>query len=275
MINHSQLWILFFSHVGTLVPVMKKTSRTTEEKALTEKNFKRDKSRGNIEKVVERFAVFDTASINRVMPPILRLNELSKDVDEEEYVYFLFWCTYRLHFVQFITQTNKCTRLFIWTYQTTNSTFYYHFIDFVVQQRSRVQFKLLLLVSCNFNNFVTWATPTVPLIMLLVAPYSRSVLRNEAALYEGCSFISFCAKILFWSLYLIRSGSKNFDQKHFSLLLSSLVVWVRTDRLSSPTLLERIWRYVSNLPRACADVTMIALSLAETVRSTSIARLAS
>jgi len=68
---------------------MKKTSPTTEEKGLTEKIFKRVKSHGNVEKVVERFDVFDTAPKNRLKPPILRLEELPKNVEEEEYVYFL------------------------------------------------------------------------------------------------------------------------------------------------------------------------------------------
>ena len=41
------------------VTAMKKTSPATEEKALTENIFKRDKNHGNIEKVVERLAVCD------------------------------------------------------------------------------------------------------------------------------------------------------------------------------------------------------------------------
>jgi hypothetical protein len=43
----------------------------------------------NRKKVVEHFDVFDAAPINHLMPPILRLEELSKNVEEEEYVYFL------------------------------------------------------------------------------------------------------------------------------------------------------------------------------------------
>jgi hypothetical protein len=58
--------------------------------------------------------------------------------------------------------------------------------------------------------------PTVPLYTLPVAFYSRSVRCNEAVLHEGRSFIQFCAKVLFWSLYLIKGGSKKFDQKRFS-----------------------------------------------------------